>query len=337
MKKFYTLSLFLISFASALAQSIPFTGTGALNANSWTTHSGVTPGQLVLLSTPSDSGNSLYRAGLASSSGNRTAIVAGNTEDVNYALSATLTGTVYYSVLVKFTDSSTLNLNTATGDYTLGLTSIASSGTTVFQARIYVKQGLTSNTFAVGILNNSGGTAAPTYSSTELSINTTHLFVVKYDLATNTASLFVNPTPGSAEPSATVTNSTGTTTAPAQIAGVIIRQGGSATAGTGNAEIDEYRVGNSFASVTPAATTKVNKNDIAGLSIYPNPVSNGTLFINTDANDEKSVSIFDVLGKQVLHLTTSNNAINVANLNGGVYIVKVTENGKTATRKLVVK
>lgn len=84
-------------------------------------------------------------------------------------------------------------------------------------------------------------------------------------------------------------------------------------------------------------TLGVKSNDIAGLNIYPNPVTNGTLFINTDANAERNVTVFDVLGKQVLKVTTSNNAINVANLNAGVYIVKVTEEGKTATRKLVIR
>lgn len=77
-------------------------------------------------------------------------------------------------------------------------------------------------------------------------------------------------------------------------------------------------------------------NAISGLKVYPNPVVDGKLYINTDANSSKEVVIYDVLGKQVLKATT-NNAVNVSNLNGGVYIVKITEEGKTATRKLVIK
>ena len=34
---------------------------------------------------------------------------------------------------------------------------------------------------------------------------------------------------------------------------------------------------------------------------------------------------------------SKNNAVNVSKLTSGVYIVKVTEDGKTATRKLVIK
>jgi len=81
----------------------------------------------------------------------------------------------------------------------------------------------------------------------------------------------------------------------------------------------------------------VKNNDITGLSVYPNPVSGNTLYVTSNNSVEKSVAIFDVLGKQVINTTTSNGAVNVANLNAGVYIVKVTEEGKTATRKLVVK
>jgi hypothetical protein len=61
------------------------------------------------------------------------------------------------------------------------------------------------------------------------------------------------------------------------------------------------------------------------------------LFIDTNANAEKSVIVFDVLGKQVLNTKTTTNAVNVANLKSGVYIVKITEEGNTATRKLVIR
>lgn len=87
-------------------------------------------------------------------------------------------------------------------------------------------------------------------------------------------------------------------------------------------------------SVTSAL--KTTQNSINGLNVYPNPVTTGTFYINTSSNDLKSVSIFDVLGKQVLKTKTSN-AVNVSTLNSGVYILKITENGSTATRKLVIK
>ncbi|HEX9981305.1 MAG TPA: T9SS type A sorting domain-containing protein [Flavobacterium sp.] len=81
----------------------------------------------------------------------------------------------------------------------------------------------------------------------------------------------------------------------------------------------------------------VGNNSIAGLNVYPNPVANGNLFVTSDSNSAKSVMIYDVLGKLVVKTTVSDQAINVSSLKGGVYIVKVTEEGKTATRKLVIR
>ncbi|MBC7846793.1 MAG: T9SS type A sorting domain-containing protein [Flavobacterium sp.] len=71
--------------------------------------------------------------------------------------------------------------------------------------------------------------------------------------------------------------------------------------------------------------------------MYPNPVTKGTLYITSNSASAKSVSIFDVLGKQVLNAKTLNNAVNVANLKGGIYILKITEEGKTDTKKLIIE
>lgn len=84
------------------------------------------------------------------------------------------------------------------------------------------------------------------------------------------------------------------------------------------------------------ATTK-NFNTIDGLTMYPNPVSGNVLNISSAANLAMNVAIFDVLGKQVINTKVTNNTVNVSSLNAGVYIVKITEDGKTATRKLVVR
>lgn len=80
----------------------------------------------------------------------------------------------------------------------------------------------------------------------------------------------------------------------------------------------------------------VSQNQIEGLKIYPNPVTNGTFYINTSSDSKKDVVVYDVLGKQVIKTSTTN-AVNVSNLKGGVYIVKITEEGNSATRKLVIK
>lgn len=84
-------------------------------------------------------------------------------------------------------------------------------------------------------------------------------------------------------------------------------------------------------------TLSLNKNGINGLNIYPNPVVSGTLNISTAINAEKSIQIYDILGKEVFNKVTSAESINVAALKSGIYIVKITEEGNTASRKLVIK
>lgn len=96
-----------------------------------------------------------------------------------------------------------------------------------------------------------------------------------------------------------------------------------------------YSIDNFVIKANPILAVK--QNAIAGLNMYPNPVSNGNLYITSNSSQAKSVAIFDVLGKQVVNTKTSNNAVNVANLKRGVYIVKVTEDEKTATRKLIIE
>jgi hypothetical protein len=77
--------------------------------------------------------------------------------------------------------------------------------------------------------------------------------------------------------------------------------------------------------------------NINGLTMYPNPLSGNTLYLTSTANAAMSVQIFDLLGKEVLKANVVNNTVNVAKLTAGVYVVKITEEGKTATRKLVIK
>ena len=328
MKKIYTLSLLLVGALTFAQVSDSFTGTGALTANGWVSHSG-TADQLSIAS------GSLSYTGLTSV-GNKAMLVAGNNEDVNIASAASITGIAYYSAVLNVVNTTGLHPNTATGDYFLMTSASAgSTGVTSFSGRLYVRTGTVDNTFNIGILNNSGGAAAPSYGSSDYAVGTAIFVVVKYDLSTNTASLFINPVIGSTEGTATATNATGTTAAPAQIAAMAIRQGGNATTGTGNVEIDELRLGTTWSAVTSGALG-VKQNQIDGLKVYPNPVTNGTFYINTNANSTKEVVVYDVLGKQVVKTSTTN-AVNVSSLKGGVYIVKITEDGKTATRKLVIK
>ena len=76
---------------------------------------------------------------------------------------------------------------------------------------------------------------------------------------------------------------------------------------------------------------------IEGLNFYPNPVSNGKIYITSKLSLDKEITIFDVLGKKVLQTILNSRELNISALSPGVYIIKIKEGEATATRKLIVK
>src|SRR5690554_5350893 len=73
------------------------------------------------------------------------------------------------------------------------------------------------------------------------------------------------------------------------------------------------------------------------LNFYPNPVSDGKIFItSTVTTSNKEVEIFDVLGKSVLK-TSVVRELNISSLSPGVYLIKIKEGENSVTRKLIIK
>jgi hypothetical protein len=251
--------LFLLTVLSinAFAQAFEsFNFTGSANANGWTTHSVTVgqEGQLVALTTPSQSGASLSYSGLAASTGNRIALVAGSTtatEDINKPFT-TAGPSGYFSFLLNVTNTTGL---TTGGAYFIGFGGTAGTNVTIYFPRIFIKLGTTPNTFQLGVMNTSGGAGAVAqYITTEYTIGTTYLVVAKASSpavgGVINGALWVNPVPGAAEPAPGVTHAGGTSAWPTNgIQSIFLRQ----AAGTGNYEIDEIRAGETWASVTPSS------------------------------------------------------------------------------------
>ena len=87
------------------------------------------------------------------------------------------------------------------------------------------------------------------------------------------------------------------------------------------------------------STASLKNNAISGFATYPNPVSEGILNISSASSSTKNLTIFNLLGKKVLSSSFSGikKDIDVSSINAGMYILKVTEEGKTATKKLVIR
>ncbi|WP_298477376.1 T9SS type A sorting domain-containing protein [uncultured Maribacter sp.] len=77
--------------------------------------------------------------------------------------------------------------------------------------------------------------------------------------------------------------------------------------------------------------------EISEFKLYPNPVFNGFVYITTQNNEEKEIIIYDVFGEIVLMDRIKNKRLDISRLISGVYVVTVTENKKSISRKLVVK
>ncbi|MBI5540669.1 MAG: T9SS type A sorting domain-containing protein [Bacteroidia bacterium] len=354
MKKLYT-SFFLLAFLGISQLSFGqfydgFAGTGNIGgncttvgatadcaSNGWLTHSG-TVGTIDIVS------GSLSYTGLQASTGGKIHLTgtAALTRDVNAV--ATVTGNVaYYSALINVVDSTDLSI---TGyDYFLGLAASAGNASvTAFGGRLGIKAVNTNKAnFRLGILNTSGGTTGTSFTDCGIDLNygTTYLVVVKYDKSTvpTTASLWINPTTlGGADPAGSVTNNVGTSTF-ATFAAVFIRNGYSSTilGGTPNVDIDEIRVGSTFASVTPLSTGINEVSDISVMNVYPNPATNMVTIAAKEAIS--NVSIYDFQGRLVQQYDFNNSTevkLNVSELSNGIYsIVANSVKGNSFSTKLV--
>lgn len=85
-------------------------------------------------------------------------------------------------------------------------------------------------------------------------------------------------------------------------------------------------------------TLPIAENTIENFKMYPNPVVNGEFSISSNSKLDKFVEINSLLGKQVYRKKIrANETIAVANLNKGIYVLRVKEEGKLATKKLIIQ
>lgn len=96
----------------------------------------------------------------------------------------------------------------------------------------------------------------------------------------------------------------------------------------------EWHGGNRGATLQTLSTVKFQTKDF---SITPNPAKNRLNIILPTGMANAKVSVFDVLGKMVYSgdISNLNSSISVTNWNSGVYLVKVTSNDVTQTKRFI--
>lgn len=78
-----------------------------------------------------------------------------------------------------------------------------------------------------------------------------------------------------------------------------------------------------------------NDYNLSSVKIYPNPIKDN--YLNVKTNTALSIEIYNVLGTNVLtsKVDSYNKTINVSNLSKGVYLVKLSSENSSVTKKLV--
>lgn len=299
-------------------------GTQLIDASNWTNISDST--DEVLIGGP----GGLTYTNLAGSNqtGNHVTFDGGGS-DPAIEFTAVTSGVLYASFLINVTDNSSAT--------TAGYFALLGS----FDARLWYVPVLPPSAqggaglYQIGISNGntipSGGSLDPTI----LTTGSTVLVVMSYDTASGVINAWVNPSDATFGGTAPAANATDTDASPqTSLNQFAIRQ--DSTGETPFVLFDELRIGTSWAEVTPT-TLSDDEFTTTTFKVYPNPTSLGYVNIESANNTTISVTVFDVLGKQVLNDTLNNNRLNVSTLNSGVYIMKVTQNNASVTKKLIIK
>jgi hypothetical protein len=95
--------------------------------------------------------------------------------------------------------------------------------------------------------------------------------------------------------------------------------------------------GPTFGITNPSNTAlSIETKEIAGFSIYPNPVSGNFITIYSKSNIPMDIKVYDILGKQVINKKKIERTLSISNLNSGVYLIKAIQDRAISTKKLIV-
>ena len=86
-----------------------------------------------------------------------------------------------------------------------------------------------------------------------------------------------------------------------------------------------------------ASTSSADQFNATRFSLYPNPTKSGFVNITSTKVGAIQAQVFDVLGKQVLNSILANGLLNVSSLHTGAYIVNLSQNETSSTKKLIVQ
>ena len=237
------------------------------------------------------------------------------------------------------------NWTDTVGEYIYSFGKTSTTNGVNYTSNVYLrKTSAAATSFNMGIAEtNTTAAGMLVWSSGTFNYDTDIVIVIKYQIdaanPTGLSTLYINPVITSTEPLVSNASTTTDLTTSARTNLDKIRIMKSAQAKTPYIILDEIRVANTWhQAVGQSAPLGLANNEISGLNVYPNPVTNGKLFISSDNSSEKQVAIYSVLGQKVLQAKTNNNSeINVSQLAKGAYILNISEDGKSESKKLIIQ
>ncbi|CAI8213419.1 MAG: Uncharacterised protein [Formosa sp. Hel1_33_131] len=94
-------------------------------------------------------------------------------------------------------------------------------------------------------------------------------------------------------------------------------------------KVFNYKVGEGCVLSTETLETAL-------FNVYPNPAKS-VINISSTSNEVFGVSVYDLLGKQVLRAENVKSQLNISSLNPGLYVLNMTQGSNSSTQKLLVK
>ena len=129
-----------------------------------------------------------------------------------------------------------------------------------------------------------------------------------------------------------INGSTYSVTLPNQTAGATLSfqfRGAYEAGGLILSEVFNYKVGE-------GCVLSVETLETALFNVYPNPAKS-VINISSASNEAFGVSVYDLLGKQVLRAENVKSQLNISSLNPGLYVLNLTQGSNSSTQKLLVK
>jgi len=268
--------------------------------------------------------------------------------DPQLLFAAPTTGSLYASCMFMVTNLNAITTGTSGTStdvppapshiFSFAYADAAPGSVSSYTAAVYLKSSATAGKFNIGI------NAAPIdpiatgdikWDTADYDANTPITLVIRYSYDDLISKLYINPNSNTVEPAPNAATLART----AALNFDRIRLNQNSNSATPYITLDEIRVANNWGQALGGSSTLViAKVDVSKFSAYPNPVTNGKLYISSESSSEKQVAIYSLLGQKVLETKTVNNAeINVSQLAKGAYILNVTEDGKSDSKKLMIQ